>query len=56
MVFDALLNVQHLIGHVNPRPRAMTAVVRAMDNRRFLDWSFGRYLRIAPPEFALAGR
>ena len=55
-VFDALLNVQHLIGHVNPRPRAMTAVVRAMDNRRFLDWSFGRYLRIAPPEFALAGR
>jgi hypothetical protein len=25
-----------------------------MDNRRFLDWSFGRYLRIAPPEYALA--
>ncbi len=55
-VFDALLQVQSLIGVVNRRPRAMTAVIRAMDNRRFLEWSFGRYLQIAPPEYALARR
>jgi menaquinone-9 beta-reductase len=52
-IFDVLLTIQTAISHVNPRPRAMTAVVRAMDNRRFLDWSFGRYLALAPPEFAL---
>jgi flavin-dependent dehydrogenase len=53
-IFDVLLHIQNAVGHVNPRPRAMTAVVGAMDNRRFLNWSFGRYLRIAPPEYALA--
>jgi hypothetical protein len=26
-----------------------------MQSRRFLDWSFGHYLAIAPPEFAAAG-
>jgi flavin-dependent dehydrogenase len=53
-VFDWLLRTQSLISVVNPRPGVMASVVRAMDNRRFLDWSFGRYLRIAPPEYALA--
>ncbi|MGZ4267810.1 MAG: NAD(P)/FAD-dependent oxidoreductase [Solirubrobacteraceae bacterium] len=53
-IFDVLLHIQNAVGHVNPRPRAMTAVVGAMENRRFLNWSFGRYLRIAPPEYALA--
>jgi hypothetical protein len=26
-----------------------------MQAKRFLDWSFGAYLEIAPPEFAGAG-
>jgi hypothetical protein len=26
-----------------------------MDRQRFIDWSFGHYLRIAPPGFALEG-
>jgi hypothetical protein len=29
--------------------------VQAMQWRRFVDWSFGHYLRIAPPEFAAGG-
>ena len=29
--------------------------IRAMRARRFLDWSFGHYLAIAPPEFATPG-
>jgi hypothetical protein len=36
-------------------PRLLTAGLRAMQSRRFLDWSFGHYLAIAPPEFATAG-
>jgi hypothetical protein len=27
-------------------------VIRALGNRRFVRWSFGHYLQIAPPEFA----
>ena len=26
-----------------------------MGTKRFVDWSFDHYLRIAPPEFAAAG-
>ena len=26
-----------------------------MSSPRFIEWSFGHYLRIAPPEFALEG-
>jgi hypothetical protein len=33
----------------------MTPALRAMSSPRFIAWSFGHYLRIAPPEFALAG-
>ena len=39
---------------MNPTP-LMTPALRLMDSQRFVDWSFGHYLRIAPPEFALAG-
>ena len=49
--FDWLLRVQHLVGRVNPTP-LMTPIVRAMTSERFLAWSFGRYLDIAPPSFA----
>jgi menaquinone-9 beta-reductase len=52
--FRWLLRVQSLVSRVNPTP-LMTPAVRAMSSPRFIEWSFGHYLRIAPPEFALAG-
>jgi hypothetical protein len=36
-------------------PRLLAPALRAMQSRRFLDWSFGHYLRIAPPSFVSAG-
>jgi len=36
-------------------PRLLARGIGAMQSRRFLDWSFGHYLAIAPPEFAAAG-
>jgi flavin-dependent dehydrogenase len=52
--FRWLLRVQSLVSRVNPTP-LMTPALRLMDSPRFITWSFGHYLRIAPPEFALAG-
>jgi flavin-dependent dehydrogenase len=52
--FRWLLRVQSLVSRVNPTP-LMTPALRLMDHQRFLDWSFGHYLRIAPPGFALEG-
>ena len=52
--FRWLLRVQGLVSRVNPTP-LMTPALRAMDRQRLIDWSFGHYLRIAPPEFALEG-
>jgi flavin-dependent dehydrogenase len=52
--FDSMLRVQRLVSRVNPT-RLMTPVLRTLDFQRFVDWSFGHYLRIAPPEFALEG-
>jgi flavin-dependent dehydrogenase len=52
--FRWLLRVQGLVSRVNPTP-LMTPALRAMSSRRFIEWSFGHYLRIAPPEFALEG-
>jgi flavin-dependent dehydrogenase len=51
--FRWLLRVQSLVSRVNPTP-LMTPALRAMSAPRFIAWSFGHYLRIAPPEFALA--
>jgi flavin-dependent dehydrogenase len=48
--FRWLLRVQHLVGRVNPRPAAMTAVLALMSRPSFVAWAFGHYLRIAPPE------
>jgi menaquinone-9 beta-reductase len=48
--FEALLRVQRLIPRVPPR--VLSPALRAMSSRRFVEWSFGHYLRIAPPEFA----
>jgi digeranylgeranylglycerophospholipid reductase len=51
--FRWLLRVQGLVSRVNPTP-LMTPALRLMDFGRFVDWSFGHYLRIAPPSFARA--
>jgi flavin-dependent dehydrogenase len=51
--FEAMLRVQQLVPRVPPR--LLAPALRAMASRRFVDWSFGHYLSIAPPSFALAG-
>jgi len=51
--FEWMLRAQRLVPRVPPR--LLSGGLRAMSSRRFLNWSFGHYLQIAPPEFALAG-
>ncbi len=51
--FRAMLAAQRLVPRVPPR--LLSRALRAMQSRRFLDWSFGHYLAIAPPQFASAG-
>jgi flavin-dependent dehydrogenase len=51
--FEAMLRVQRLVPRVPPR--LLAPAIRAMGTQRFVDWSFGHYLSIAPPSFALAG-
>jgi hypothetical protein len=34
------------------QPRILKSLLSAFGNRRFSTWAFGRYLDIAPPEFA----
>ena len=48
--FEAMLRVQRLVPRVEPR--LLGLMLRGMERRSFVDWSFGHYLRIAPPEFA----
>ena len=48
--FTWLLRVQRWVGRLNPYP-AMTSALQVMDRQSFVDWSFGHYLEIAPPEF-----
>jgi menaquinone-9 beta-reductase len=48
--FRWMLRVQRLIPRVPPR--ILAPLIRLMGTKRFVDWSFGHYLRIAPPEFA----
>jgi flavin-dependent dehydrogenase len=48
--FRWLLRVQRLVPRVPPRVLAL--ILRAISGKGFVDWSFGHYLRIAPPEFA----
>jgi flavin-dependent dehydrogenase len=51
--FEAMLRAQRIVPRVPPR--LLSAGLRGMQSRRFLDWSFGHYLAIAPPEFVAAG-
>jgi digeranylgeranylglycerophospholipid reductase len=47
--FEAMLRAQQLIPRVPPR--LLAPALNAMASKRFVDWSFGHYLRIAPPGF-----
>src|SRR3954454_4095594 len=53
--YELLYRAQNLVGHVNPRPRAMHAWLRAMAPDPVTRWAFARYLNIAPPDFVAAG-
>jgi menaquinone-9 beta-reductase len=48
--FRWMLRAQRLVPRVPPR--LLGPAIRALGSQRFVDWSFGHYLRIAPPEFA----
>ena len=48
-----MLRCQRLVPRV--APRLLAGALRAMEARRFLDWSFGHYLEIAHPRFVTAG-
>ena len=48
--FRWMLRVQRLVPRIPPR--VLGPMIRLLSAKRFVDWSFGHYLRIAPPEFA----
>jgi menaquinone-9 beta-reductase len=48
--FKWMLRVQKLIPRVPPR--ILAPLIRLMASRRFVNWSFDHYLKIAPPEYA----
>ncbi len=50
--FRWMLRVQRLVPRVPPR--LVGPIIRLLGSRRFVEWSFNHYLRIAPPEFAAA--
>ena len=51
--FEAMLLAQRTVPRVPPR--LLHRSIRAMQAKRFVDWSFGHYLDIAPPSFVSAG-
>ena len=50
--FRWMLRAQKLLPKLPARVQRV--VIRACGRKRFVDWAFGHYLRIAPPEFAEA--
>jgi menaquinone-9 beta-reductase len=48
--FKWMLRVQKLVPRIPPR--LVGPLIRALGVKRFVGWSFGHYLAIAPPEFA----
>jgi flavin-dependent dehydrogenase len=52
--FRWMLRVQRLIPHV--APRLLGGSLRAIERKRFIDWAFGHYLRVAHPDFVTATR
>ncbi len=51
--FRWLLRIQRLVPRI--APRVLAGGLRAMESKRFLDWSFGHYLDIAHPDFVDSG-
>jgi menaquinone-9 beta-reductase len=47
--FRWMLRAQRLVPRVPPR--LLGPLIRLMGRKRFVDWSFDHYLRIAPPDF-----
>jgi flavin-dependent dehydrogenase len=52
--FAWMLRVQRTVGRLTPT-RSLAAVVRLFENRQLCDWTFDRYLDIAPPTFVADG-
>ena len=52
--FRWMLRVQRLIPRV--APRVLGGSLRAIERKRFIDWAFGHYLRVAHPDFVTAAR
>jgi flavin-dependent dehydrogenase len=50
--FRWMLRVQRLVPRIPPR--LLGPMLRLLGAKRFVEWSFDHYLRIAPPQFALA--
>jgi menaquinone-9 beta-reductase len=48
--FEAMLGWQRIIPRM--APRALTLLLRGLENRRVMDFAFEHYLRIAHPDFA----
>jgi hypothetical protein len=48
--FRWMLRAQRLIPRIPPR--MLGPMIRLLGAKRFVDWSFGHYLRIADPSFA----
>ena len=51
--FEVMLAGQRVVPRVPPR--LLHHAIGAMQAKRFVDWSFGHYLNIAPPSFVTAG-
>jgi len=51
--FTWMLRVQRLVPRI--APALLAPALRGMGAKRFVDWSFGHYLNIAHPRFALDG-
>jgi menaquinone-9 beta-reductase len=50
--FRWMLRIQRLIPRV--APRLLGGGLRAIERKRFIDWSFGHYLQVAHPDFVAA--
>jgi flavin-dependent dehydrogenase len=48
--FRWMLRVQRLVPKIPPR--LLGPMIKLLGAKRFIDWSFGHYLQIAPPDFA----
>ncbi len=51
--FRWMLRVQRLVPRV--APRVLAGSLRAIQAKRFVDWSFGHYLNVAHPDFVASG-